>query len=122
MATRIRRAGFMVALGLLLLATALAGAAYAATIEGTDQGEVLFESNRNDTIYGRGGSDYINAAVFIGIGDRDVVYGNKGGDKLDVDDGDGKDTANGGNGHDTCYGDPNDAYIGCETIVTNAEK
>jgi hypothetical protein len=122
MATRIRRAVVAVALA-MLMATALAGAAWAATIEGTSEGEVLFESSENDTIYGRGGMDYINADVFIGIGDRDVVYGNRGGDDIDVDDGDGKDTANGGRGgNDVCYGDPNDRYLACEKIVTNPEK
>jgi Ca2+-binding RTX toxin-like protein len=106
--------------GLLLLATALAGVAYAATIEGTSQHEVLFESSRNDTIYGRGGIDYINADLFVGMGDRDVAYGNAGGD---VDDGDGKDTANGGkSGNDVCFGDPRDQFVGCEKVVTNPKK
>lgn len=101
-----------------------AAVAYAATIEGTSQHEVLFESSRNDTIYGRGGIDYINAGVFVGIGDRDTVYGNAGGDEIDVDDGDGKDTAKSGSGagRDTCFGDPNDEFVGCEKIVTNPKK
>jgi hypothetical protein len=121
MTIRLVTAGLALALA-ILAATAQAGPAYAAIVEGTGDPEVLFESNSDDTIYGRGGLDYINADVFVGIGDRDQVYGNKGGDDIDVDDGDGKDTANGGTGVDACYGDPNDAYIGCEKIVTNPEK
>jgi hypothetical protein len=98
-------------------------AAWAATIEGTSDGEVLFESSRDDTIYGRGGVDYVNADLFSGIGDRDVVYGNRHNDDIDVDDGDGKDTANGGLGsNDVCYGDPRDKFRYCEVIVINPQK
>jgi hypothetical protein len=121
MTIRLVTAGLALALA-ILAATAQAGPAWAATIVGTSEHEVLFESNGDDTIYGRGGIDYINADIFIGIGDRDVAYGNRRGDEIDVDDNDGKDTANGGNGKDACYGDPNDQYISCETIVTNPNK
>jgi hypothetical protein len=83
---------------------------------------VLFESNRDDTIYGRGGSDYLNADIFIGIGDKDQAYGGRGEDSVDVDDNDGRDTANGGRGGDLCYGDPHDKFVSCEEIVTNPSK
>jgi Ca2+-binding RTX toxin-like protein len=118
------RAGQVVALAaqIILLLLIAAAPASAATVEGTGDQEVLMESNRDDTIYGRGGTDYIKAGVFIGIGDRDVAYGNAGHDSIDVDDGDGKDTAKGGNGDDICYGDPHDEFIGCEEVRINPNK
>ena len=105
---------------LLLAAIAImvvlfAAVAYAATIEGTSEGEVLLESSLNDTIYGRGGADEIYASfAFNGVeSDKDVVYGNKGGDYIDVADGDDRDTAIGGAGNDECVGEPGDE-LKCE--------
>jgi len=92
-------------------ASRIAAAASAATIEGTSQFDAIHETNRNDTIFGRGGGDFISAVDFSD--DRDVVYGNAGGDEIHVDDGDGRDTANGGSGVDTCFGDPGDTFISC---------
>ena len=98
-----------------------AGVALAAVIEGTSAGEALIDSSRNDTIFGRGGGDLIDAGAFGPNGflldtdpERDVANGNGGNDLIFVDDGDGRDTANGGNGDDTCFSDPNDELISCE--------
>ena len=105
-----------------------AAAAYAATIEGTSQGEILLDSNLNDTMFGRGGSDQIRADAFgvsgtlITVGDppqpccgpdTDVAKGNAGGDGIVVTDGDPLDTATGGDGDDTCFGDAGDE-LNCE--------
>ena len=106
---------------LAVMVTLFAAVAYAATIDGTRKGEVLLESSENDTIFGRGGGDRIQATVFGPGGDigetpedRDVVYGNAGNDGIQVDDGDGRDTAIGGNGdNDVCIGDPGDQLV-CE--------
>ena len=104
----------MLLVAMAVMVSLFAAVAYAATIEGTREGEILQESNLNDTIFGRGGSDVINARTFAN--DRDVAYGNAGHDQIHVVDGDGRDTANGGNGIDACYGDPNDE-LNCEEEV-----
>ena len=107
-----RRVMMMLAAMAVMVGLFAAGA-YAATIAGTSEGERLLESDLNDTIFGRGGADDINAAFFPG--DRDVVYGNRGGDGIQVQDGDGLDTVNGGNGMDRCIGDVGDE-LNCETV------
>ena len=100
---------------------------YAATIEGTNQGsteqpncsglkpncERLQESSLNDTIFGHGGPDYLDANDFTN--DTDVANGNRGQDDISVRDQDALDTANGGPGVDTCYGDPGDE-LNCEVV------
>jgi Ca2+-binding RTX toxin-like protein len=106
-----RRVTLMVA-AMALMVVLFAAVAYAATIEGTNQeGEILQESNLNDTINGRGGSDVINARTFAN--DTDVANSNAGHDQIHVDDGDNRDTANGGNGVDSCVGDTL-AELNCE--------
>jgi hypothetical protein len=106
-----------------------AAAAYAATIDGTSQGDILLDSQLNDTIFGRGSGDEIRADAFgqppdtlITCGDppaacagpdTDVANGNAAGDFIVVDDGDTLDTANGGGGTDTCIGDTL-AELNCE--------
>ena len=100
---------------------------YAATIEGVSQGsterpncsglepncERLQESSLDDTIFGRGGPDFIDANDFTD--DTDVANGNGGNDDISVRDGDALDTANGGRGDDTCFGDPGDE-LNCEVV------
>jgi Ca2+-binding RTX toxin-like protein len=109
-----RRVTLMVA-AMALMVSLFAAVAYAATIEGTNQeGEILQESNLNDTIFGRGGSDVINARTFAN--DTDLAKGNAGNDQIHVDDGDTRDTANGGNGVDTCFGDRL-AELNCEDEI-----
>jgi hypothetical protein len=99
-----------------------AGVALAAAIEGTSAFDILVDSNGNDTMFGRGAGDILDAGAFGPDGfllntdpERDVANGNAGNDLISVDDGDGRDTANGGNGNnDICFSDPNDDLISCE--------
>jgi hemolysin type calcium-binding protein len=111
-----RRVTLMLA-AMAVMVSLFAVAAYAATIDGTDRGEILLESNENDTIYGRGGGDLIDAQIFgPDFGDppdKDVVFGNPGNDEIGVEDGDGRDTVYGGKGDDECWGDPGDE-LHCE--------
>jgi len=102
--TRTKFAGTVVALGLIVPATALA-----ATIQGGPRGEHLRGTNNadlidgnggNDTILGRGGNDRLiggfgNDRVFGGLG-NDTITGVQGNDYL-----------NGGPGDDTVIGDAN---------------
>ena len=85
MATRIRRAGLMVALT-LLMATALAGVAWAATLVGTDEPDKLIGTPKNDTILGRGGNDKIGGRegddYIRGGGNSDYVSGSQGDDHI----------------------------------------
>src|SRR5215217_5314271 len=69
-ARRIRRAGVAVTLVLLLMATALAGVAYAKIISGTPGNDYLLGTIKTDLIRGRGGDDYIRALA----GD-DLLFG-----------------------------------------------
>jgi Ca2+-binding RTX toxin-like protein len=115
-----RRVTLMLA-AMAVMVGLFAGVALAAAIEGTSVGEILIESDRNDTMFGRGGRDIVDASAFGPDGfliqtdpDTDVANGNSGNDFIDTDDGDGRDTANGGNGDDICFGDPNDELISCE--------
>lgn len=128
--TQNKRAG-----GIKVAATALAmvvvgsGAALAATIPGTDAGEVLRGTDRTDTIsghggadlvYGKGGGDTVWGGNETGWGDkvlggtgadrlvgqqgRDALYGEGGNDRLEGQDGD--DRLAGGTGEDTLRGGP----------------
>ena len=107
----------MMLVAMAVMVPLFAAVAYAATIEGTSEGEKLLESDRNDTIQGRGGGDLIDAQLFgPDLGDppdRDVVFGNRGSDEIGVEDGDGGDTVFGGKGNDECWGDPGDE-LHCE--------
>jgi RTX calcium-binding nonapeptide repeat (4 copies) len=107
---KMRRVVLMLA-AMGLMVSLCAAAAYAANIEGTSAGEILLESDLNDTIKGRGGGDIIDAQIFSR--DRDVVYGNPGDDEIGVEDGDNRDTVYGGQGDDVCFGDPGDE-LHCE--------
>jgi len=83
MAARIRRAGFVLALA-LLLTTALTGAAWAATLVGTDNRDRQFGTDGRDTIYGLDGNDFISGRLgddkLGGGAGGDVVYGKRGAD------------------------------------------
>ncbi len=105
MVTRIRRAGFAVALALLLMATALAGGAYAKIISGTPGNDYLLGTIKNDLIRGREGDDYIRGLagddlLSGGAGD-DVVRGSGGNDKIYP--GEGPDIVLAGAGNDKIY-------------------
>ena len=80
-----------------------------------------------DEIYGRVGSDTINAGIsFL---DVDLVFGGRGGDTLSTDDGpndfpelvDDLDEVRGGRGTDTCRVDEGDEYVGCEVVFIDGE-
>ena len=105
-----RRVVLMLA-AMALMVSLFAAVAYAANSVGTDQGQILLESDRNDTIIGRAGGDIIDASNFKN--DADVARGNEGADTIYVDDGDNRDTAIGGKGFDRCFGDPGDD-LNCE--------
>jgi hypothetical protein len=120
-----RRVTMMLA-AMAVMVSLFAGVAYAATIEGTSQGDILLDSQLNDTIFGRGSGDQIRADAFGVSGtlitvdgapccgpDTDVAKGNAGGDGIVVTDGDTLDTATGGDGEDTCFGDTL-AELNCE--------
>jgi hypothetical protein len=89
---------------------------------GTDARDTLYERGGRsvpDTIYGLQGRDRIFANLFGG--DRDLLYGNRGDDNLNAQDGDGRDELYGGQGDDVCYVDEGDSYRGCEEVVLAIE-
>ena len=130
-----RRVTLMLAAVAMMVAL-FAVVAYAADIQGTENNDLLNESQRGDTIKGLTGNDDICAGPGSnlcsggysieqtpgGLGDRDRVHGNKGDDFIDLVDSDGKDIAWGGKGTDECFGDNadvgdgGDKFFGCEFI------
>ena len=127
-----RRVTMMLA-AMALMVLLSAGVAIAATLEGTSAVDVILDTNRNDTIFGRGAGDAIFANAFGPEGlftvdslgtdpDTDQANGNAGNDFINTDDGDGRDTANGGRGNDDeCVIDANDDTNSCETIEEDPE-
>ena len=105
MATWIQRAGVAVALALLLMATALAGVAYAKIISGTPGNDYLLGTIKKDLIRGRGGDDYIRALagddLLLGGAGDDVVRGGGGNDRIYP--GKGPDIVLAGAGNDKIY-------------------
>jgi len=124
-----RAKGIKVAAASLAMVVVGSGAALAATIPGTNAGEVLRGTDRADTIhgyggadliYGRGGGDTVWGGNEAGWGDKvlggtaadrligqqghDALYGEGGADKLDGQDGD--DLLVGGTGEDTLNAGP----------------
>ena len=104
MAKRMRRAGLVAALA-LLMAMALAGVAYAENIGGTPGNDYLLGTVKDDLIRGRGGDDYVRALVGEdllrgGPGD-DVVRGGGANDKIYP--GEGPDIVFAGAGDDKIY-------------------
>jgi Ca2+-binding RTX toxin-like protein len=124
---KMRRVTLMLAAVAMMVAL-FAVVAYAADIQGTENRDLLTESQRGDTIKGLTGDDDIFAGFYSkdqtpgGLGDRDRAHGNKGDDFIDVVDDDGKDIAWGGKGIDECFGDNpdvgdgGDKFFGCEFI------
>jgi Ca2+-binding RTX toxin-like protein len=108
-----RRTGMMVALVAVMVAM-FATAAYAATIYGTAGNDLLYETAQNDRIEGNGGNDDLYAYEFSG--DTDKLYGERGQDYIDGQDGDNFDRVDGGRGYDVCYGDVGDNFFGCNEI------
>ena len=114
-----RRVTLMLA-AMAMMVSLFAVVAYAAEIQGTDNNEVIIETERNDQIAGHRGNDNIYASYYDidetpgELGDTDKVKGNRGDDFIDLVDGDNRDTANGGRGIDECVGDPGDELKSCE--------
>ena len=109
-----RKVVMMMAL-IALLTLAVAGIAYADRIIGNDRANTLFETPRNDTIYGNGGGDVIDANNFSGETDRG--FGNRGNDRILVNDNDREDAAVGGGGYDICVVDARtEIGTGCNEV------
>ena len=110
-----------------LLTMLFAGVAFAKNFQcstkpcyGTNNPDTIFErggTGVGDIIYGDGGSDHIYANAFGS--DADSLYGQRGGDLLNADDGDNRDYLNGGAGTDVCYGDSADVIQNCEVVYRN---
>jgi RTX calcium-binding nonapeptide repeat (4 copies)/CHAP domain len=86
-------------IGLVDVASALAGCGTTGAINGTSGSNTLNGTSGNDIICGHGGNDTI-----YGHGGNDIIYG-----------GDGNDTIYGGSGTDTIHGDSGDDYLKGET-------
>ena len=124
----VKRAVLMV-LAALVAAALMAPAALAVTKQcserpclGTANDDRLKErrgDGKGDTIRGRGGNDVIRADRY----DRDVdlLYGGAGRDRLNAQDGDGRDKLRGGPGRDVCYVDEGDTTRGCEEVALAIE-
>lgn len=72
------------------------------TIEGTPGRDVIWAGGGDDTVYGRGGMDFICA----GSGDGDLLYGNKGNDRIDAGTSERANRVYGGKGDDYLYDRP----------------
>src|SRR5215217_2787374 len=118
----------MVAL-VALMVSLFAAAAYAEVISGGSGNDNLDDPNgaTNDQLYGRGGSDDVDANA-VGIdNDADPVCGGGGGDQVSGVDGDTKDLVAGNRGrNDTCYldrivetGERDTRGGGCEKVTYN---
>jgi Ca2+-binding RTX toxin-like protein len=74
----------------------------------------------DDSVRGGGGPDSLVGGVGDDcfLEDHDTLKGEGGADSIDVTDGveKGSDTASGGRGNDTCYGDANDVFLSCEHV------
>ena len=117
---------------LMVMLVAAAGVAVAVTktcgdnlpCTGTDNDDILYERTGSvkDRILGKDGRDRIQAVTFNA--DRDRLEGGRQGDRLVTADGDGRDSAQGGAGRDTCIVNRRDARSSCERLniaTTTAE-
>lgn len=90
------------------MALALAGAAYAATYDGSRHSDRFVGTSQGDRAVMRAGNDYAN-----GKANADFLFGN-----------DGRDLLNGGDGNDLIVGGDEDELVGSrgdDTIYTGAE-
>jgi hypothetical protein len=118
----------MMVLGVVVLVPLLAAGALAAAgqliqckkvpCHGANGDDRILErigNGRDDVIVPRGGEDRVLANKYTN--DRDVVRRGKGGDRINVADGDTLDTANGGKGRDRCIVDAKkEAGTSCAAI------
>lgn len=85
---------------------------------GTGNDDKIYEIPRNganDKIIMRGGRDLVLANGYTN--DQDIVRGGTGNDKINVADGDRRDTASGGLGGDLCIVDARrEAGMGCSVV------
>jgi len=85
---------------------------------GTNGPNKLYERGGNgtgDRIYGRGGGDVLLANEWTR--DRDILRGGRGKDRLNVNDGDSRDTVSGGKRFDICIVDSRgELGGGCEAV------
>jgi Ca2+-binding RTX toxin-like protein len=98
-----RRTTMLVVLVAVLVVAVAAPVAYAAVKEGNAGDNYIRETCGNDTLIGRGGSDTLDANNCGG--DTDILKGNRGNDRLLVNDNDSLDAASGGPGWDLCVVD-----------------
>ena len=109
-----RKTGMMVAMVAVMVAL-FATAAYAATIDGNNNPNALFETDDDDLIRGFGGGDVLDANNYGD--DEDILRGGSGNDRLLANDGDTLDTVYGGPGYDICVVDArSEIGGGCEKI------
>lgn len=117
-----RRIAIVLGLSMVVVFVA-AGAAFAARIScssipciGTDNADLMYERPgvKKDRIFGLKGGDLIDANTFRG--DRDLLHGQEGRDRLLSNDGDGRDVVRGGPGRDTCIVDRGDERNSCEVV------
>ncbi len=114
-----RKTGMMVALVAVMVAL-FATAAYAATINGNNNANVLIETSGDDLIRGFDGGDVLDANNFGG--DEDILRGGEGNDRLLANDGDSEDLLFGGPGFDICVvDDRSEIGGGCEKIRVRAD-
>jgi hypothetical protein len=114
----------MTALGALLVMLLAPAAALAITkmcsaspCYGTKHDDTLTERRGvNDKIYGLRGDDTIRAGLLARNPDKDILHGNRGKDRLNSVDLEGRDELYGGRGHDVCNIDSGDSTQGCEEV------
>jgi Ca2+-binding RTX toxin-like protein len=109
-----RKMVLLVAMLAMVLATA--SVAYAAIKRGDAGDNYLRETCRDDTLIGRAGADILDAN---NCGDdEDLLYGNRGNDRLLANDGDREDAVVGGGGRDICVVDALvEAGNGCDRVL-----
>ena len=111
----------VVALMTMLFASAAFGFAHrcaGSPCTGTNSANMLDERYGNgvpDTISGRGGRDVLRADFYTR--DTDLLYGGSANDRLNVNDGDTRDSVSGGGGFDICIVDSRGELSGgCQDV------
>jgi Ca2+-binding RTX toxin-like protein len=86
------------------------------TVYGRGAGDTIEGGADDDTLYGNKAQDTVKDVVPLANNDTDTLYGHRGDDTLNAQDGDGKDTVNGGAGFDVCIVENADARVNCEQV------
>jgi Ca2+-binding RTX toxin-like protein len=87
------------------------------TVYGRGAGDRIEGGDDDDTLYGNKAQDTVTDRFPLGINnDTDTLYGGKGDDTLNANDGDSKDTVNGGVGFDVCIVEGEDDRVGCNDV------